>query len=121
MEILTGDIVRLKKKHPCGSFDWEVLRSGADFRLKCCGCEHQVMMARKLVEKNIRRLERNGDEIRSILEVSSEQLRKFYIIIMKKSACFALFFMVNWITVICYILIPCSPQWEGREVQKEVH
>ena len=52
MEILTGDIVRLKKKHPCGSFDWEVLRSGADFRLKCCGCTHQVMMARKLVEKN---------------------------------------------------------------------
>ena len=43
MEILTGDIVRLKKKHPCGSFDWEVLRSGADFRLKCCGCEHQAV------------------------------------------------------------------------------
>ena len=64
MEILTGDIVRLKKKHPCGSCDWEVLRSGADFRLKCCGCEHQVMMARKLVEKNIRRLERNGEEIK---------------------------------------------------------
>ena len=64
MEILTGDIVRLKKKHPCGSFDWEVLRSGADFRLKCCGCEHQVMMARKLVEKNIRRLERNGEEMK---------------------------------------------------------
>ena len=64
MEILTGDIVRLRKKHPCGSFDWEVLRSGADFRLKCCGCEHQVMMARKLVEKNIRRLERNGEEMK---------------------------------------------------------
>ena len=99
MEILTGDIVRLKKKHPCGSFDWEVLRSGADFRLKCCGCEHQVMMARKLVETG-EKWGRNedypiGDEIRSILEVSSEQFRKFYIIIMKKSACFALFFMVN--------------------------
>ena len=64
MEILTGDIVRLKKKHPCGSFDWEVLRSGADFRLKCCGCEHQVMMARKPI----------GDEMRSILEVSSEPM-----------------------------------------------
>lgn len=64
MEILTGDIVRLKKKHPCGSFDWEVLRSGADFRLKCCGCEHQVMMARKLVEKNTRRLGRGGEEIK---------------------------------------------------------
>lgn len=66
MEILTGDIVRLKKKNPCGSFDWEVLRSGADFRLKCCGCEHQVMMARKLVEKNIRRLERNGEEVKIV-------------------------------------------------------
>ena len=61
MEILTGDIVRLKKKHPCGSFDWEVLRSGADFRLKCCGCEHQVMMARKLVEKNTRGLRKKEE------------------------------------------------------------
>ena len=56
----------LKKKHPCGSFDWEVLRSGADFRLKCCGCTHQVMMARKLVEKNIRRLERDGEEVKIV-------------------------------------------------------
>lgn len=47
-----GDIVKLKKKHPCGSFEWEVLRVGADFRLKCCGCDHQIMIARKLVEKN---------------------------------------------------------------------
>ena len=47
-----GDIVKLKKQHPCGSSEWEVLRVGADFRLKCLGCGHQVMMARKLVEKN---------------------------------------------------------------------
>ena len=44
-EAHNGDFNRrhcaVKKKHPCGSFDWEVLRSGADFRLKCCGCEHQ--------------------------------------------------------------------------------
>ena len=33
-----GDTVRLKKKHPCGSFDWEILRVGADFRLRCTGC-----------------------------------------------------------------------------------
>ena len=62
MEILTGDIVRLKKKHPCGSFDWEVLRSGADFRLKCCGCTHQVMMARPLVEKSTRGLKKAGEK-----------------------------------------------------------
>lgn len=49
-----GDIVKLKKKHPCGSFEWEVLRVGADFRLKCCGCDHQIMIARKQVEKNTR-------------------------------------------------------------------
>ena len=47
-----GDIVKLKKKHPCGSFEWEILRVGADFRLKCQGCGHQIMVARKIVEKN---------------------------------------------------------------------
>ena len=47
-------IVKLKKKHPCGSCEWEVLRVGADFRLKCMGCGHQLMMARTLVEKNLK-------------------------------------------------------------------
>lgn len=47
-----GDIVKLKKQHPCGSSEWEILRVGADFRLKCTGCGHQIMIARKLVEKN---------------------------------------------------------------------
>lgn len=51
-----GDIVKLKKPHPCGSHEWEILRVGADFRLKCMGCGHQVMMPRKLVEKNTRGL-----------------------------------------------------------------
>lgn len=39
-----GDIVN-SKPHPCGSHEWEILRVGADFRLKCAGCGHQVMMA----------------------------------------------------------------------------
>lgn len=51
-----GDIVKLKKPHPCGSQEWEILRVGADFRLKCQGCGHQVMVSRKLVEKNTRGL-----------------------------------------------------------------
>ena len=41
-----GDIVTLKKVHPCGSRDWEILRVGADFRLKCTGCGHQIMVPR---------------------------------------------------------------------------
>lgn len=49
-----GDIVKLKKKHPCGSFEWEILRVGADFRLKCTGCGHQIMISRKNVEKNVK-------------------------------------------------------------------
>ncbi len=53
-----GDIVRLKKKHPCGSFEWEILRVGADFRLKCAGCGHQIMIARSLVEKNTREIKK---------------------------------------------------------------
>ncbi len=56
MDIQVGDMVKLKKQHPCGSQEWEVLRIGADFRLKCAGCGHQIMIARKLVEKNIREI-----------------------------------------------------------------
>ena len=51
-----GDTVKLKKPHPCGSREWEILRVGADFRLKCMGCGHQIMVARKIVEKNTRGL-----------------------------------------------------------------
>lgn len=56
-----GDIVRLKKPHPCGSSQWEIIRVGADFRLKCMGCGHQVMMARPLVEKSVRGVTKSGD------------------------------------------------------------
>ena len=49
-----GDVIRMKKPHPCGCRDWEVLRVGADFRLRCVGCGHQVMLPRRLVEKNFR-------------------------------------------------------------------
>ena len=56
MEIAVGNIVKLKKKHPCGSQEREVLRVGADFRLKCLGCGHQIMVPRKLVEKNVRQI-----------------------------------------------------------------
>ncbi len=63
MEILVGDIIKLKKQHPCGSSEWEVLRTGTDFRLRCCGCSHQVMLTRREVEKNVRRITRGGRDI----------------------------------------------------------
>ena len=58
MEYKVGDIVKLKKAHPCGSSEWEILRVGADFRLKCMGCGHQIMIARRLVEKTTRDVRR---------------------------------------------------------------
>ena len=55
-----GDIVKLKKPHPCGSQEGEIMRVGADFRLKCLGCGHQVMVPRRLVEKNTREIRKKG-------------------------------------------------------------
>lgn len=54
MDIQVGDIVTMKKQHPCGCADWEILRIGADFRMKCCGCGHMVMIPRTKAEKNIK-------------------------------------------------------------------
>ena len=58
-----GDIVKLKKPHPCGSKQWKVLRTGMDFKLKCEGCGHEVMLPRSKAEKNIRTIEREGKTI----------------------------------------------------------
>ena len=55
-----GDIIRMKKPHPCGTYEWEILRVGADFSLKCTGCGHQVMVPRKLVEKNTREIRKKA-------------------------------------------------------------
>ena len=58
MDIQVGDVPIMKKQHPCGSDRWEVLRTGADFRLRCLGCGHEVMGARSRFERNIKKVER---------------------------------------------------------------
>ena len=60
MDIQVGDIVTMKKQHPCGEKRWQVLRIGADFKLLCLGCGHEVMGARSKFEKSIRGVERSG-------------------------------------------------------------
>jgi hypothetical protein len=57
-----GDIVELKKLHPCGSKQWEVTRTGADFRIKCLGCQHQVMLPRTKFEKSVKKILKSGLE-----------------------------------------------------------
>jgi len=56
-----GDIVRLKKQHPCGSSEWEIVRVGADFRLKCIGCGHPIMISRRQVEKSMKEIKKKLD------------------------------------------------------------
>ena len=62
MDIQIGDILTMKKNHPCGCNTFEVIRSGMDFKLKCCKCEHVVMTPRLKAEKNIKKVTREGKE-----------------------------------------------------------
>lgn len=64
MDVRPGDVLLMKKPHPCGKAEWLVLRSGMDFRLRCCGCGHEVLVPRVRAEKNIRRILRpqQGEE-----------------------------------------------------------
>ena len=58
MDIRLGDVLELKKTHPCGAKEWSVLRVGMDFKLKCLGCGREVMAPRSKVEKSIKKVKR---------------------------------------------------------------
>ncbi len=60
MDIRLSDILVMKKPHPCGEKKWLVLRTGADFRLRCMGCGHEVMIDRFKAEKNIKQVLRES-------------------------------------------------------------
>lgn len=59
MDVRIGDVLELKKEHPCGARRWEVLRVGMDFRLKCQGCGHELLLPRSKAEKSIKKLLRD--------------------------------------------------------------
>ncbi len=63
MDIQVGDILIMKKNHPCGSREWRITRIGMDFKMVCRGCRHEVMLPRSKAEKNIRSILRNGETI----------------------------------------------------------
>ncbi len=62
MDVRLGDILEMKKPHPCGSKEWLVLRVGMDFRLRCQGCGHEVMLPRSKAEKNIKKILREEEQ-----------------------------------------------------------
>ena len=61
VEIHLGDIVRLRKKHPCGSFDWEVVRVGADIGLVCLECQRRIMLPRRVFNKRLKTILKHAD------------------------------------------------------------
>ncbi len=63
MNISVGDRLQMKKQHPCGCNTFTVLRVGMDFKLRCEGCSHEVMLPRVKAEKNIKKIiPKNGEE-----------------------------------------------------------
>lgn len=56
MDFSVGDIVQMKKTHPCGGTQWEILRTGIDFRIKCTTCGHMVMLPRTKFEKSVKKI-----------------------------------------------------------------
>ena len=63
MNIQVGDVLQMKKTHPCGGREWLVLRVGMDFRLRCQTCGREVMILRSKAEKSIRQILRGGKPI----------------------------------------------------------
>ena len=65
MDVRPGDILQMKKQHPCGGKEFLVLRAGMDFKIRCTTCGHEIMVPRLKCEKNIKKIirETTGDEL----------------------------------------------------------
>ena len=61
MEIKLGDVVRLKKKHPCGSYEWQVVRLGADIGIRCLNCQRRVLLERSDFERRVKAFISRGE------------------------------------------------------------
>ncbi|MBE6788126.1 MAG: DUF951 domain-containing protein [Ruminococcaceae bacterium] len=61
MDVRVNDVLVMKKTHPCGCKEFTVLRSGMDFKLRCNGCGHEIMIARSKAEKNIKKIQRSQE------------------------------------------------------------
>ena len=69
LQLFLDDVVRLRKPHPCGSFEWTVVRLGADIGLRCHGCNHKVLLPRRTIEKRLKTFVRRGREATSTAAV----------------------------------------------------
>jgi hypothetical protein len=63
LDIRIGDVVRLKKRHPCGGSEWEVVRLGADIRIRCLKCQRYVMLERGVLERRLKEFVSRGQPL----------------------------------------------------------
>lgn len=61
LDIRLGDVVRLRKPHPCGGYEWQVVRLGADIGIVCQTCQHRVLLPRREFEKRVKMFLRRGE------------------------------------------------------------
>ena len=61
MEVRLGDVVRLRKVHPCGGYEWEVVRLGADIGMRCRTCRRRVLLERRVFEKRVKQFIARGE------------------------------------------------------------
>ena len=61
MEVRLGDVVRLRKVHPCGGYDWEVVRLGADIGIRCLTCHRRVLLERRVLERRVKEFLSRGE------------------------------------------------------------
>jgi hypothetical protein len=54
IEVKLGDVVRLRKAHPCGSYEWEVVKVGAHIGIKCLNCQRRVLLERSIFERRVK-------------------------------------------------------------------
>lgn len=64
VDVRVGDHARLRKRHPCGEYEWAVTRIGADIGLRCLTCGRRVMLPRAKFEKQLKSLSRDGEPVR---------------------------------------------------------
>lgn len=62
VDFRVGDVLRLRKAHPCGSFEWRVERLGADIGIRCLGCQRRVLLERRVLEKRLKAFVSRGEE-----------------------------------------------------------
>lgn len=67
-----GDMVSLKKGHPCGENYWKILRTGVDYKLKCMGCEHDVWLKRTDFQRRVRKILDKDGKMISVLHYQPE-------------------------------------------------